>query len=207
MNMDKNTLALPALAPQDRRPFFRGLALAAALIVADQLTKWLVFGQMLVIDRHAFGFTQWLSDPAGVEAVLAPENVRPVVLTPFLNFVMVWNEGVSFGLFDRGQDGALVLSALALAIVTGLALWLWQTRDRVLHLALPLIIGGAIGNVIDRLRFGAVADFIDLHVAGYHWPAFNLADSLIVIGAFTIVAASFFMPDSAPDHSSKGKTS
>ncbi|TAN62117.1 MAG: signal peptidase II, partial [Magnetospirillum sp.] len=92
-------------------------------------------------------------------------------------------------------DGAWnvwLLSGLALVIVAAMLVWLRTASTRLAQVALGGIIGGALGNVIDRLRFGAVADFLDLHVLGYHWPAFNVADSAITVGAVILVVDSLF---------------
>jgi signal peptidase II len=135
-----------------------GLAVALAVLLADQATKW------------------WVQ-----EAFAAPPRI--VEVTPFFNLLLTWNRGVSFGLF--GSDSALgpiLLVALACGITLWLLIWLARAERNHLAAALGLIIGGALGNVVCRLRFGAVTDFIDLHAAGYHWPAFNLADSAIAVG-------------------------
>ena len=151
------------------RQIFLKLCLAPALagFLADQLSKY-----------------YWLE-------IVHLGAVSPVQVTPFFNLVMVWNHGISFGMFSR-HDAAYALIALALAIV-GFLLW-WvrtlQTRNEIL--AVGLIIGGAMGNVIDRLRFGAVADFFDLHAFDYHWPAFNIADSCIFIGVVLLCWESMF---------------
>jgi signal peptidase II len=93
-----------------------------------------------------------------------------------------------------GQSGVgwWLLSLLAVAIVGGLVFWLRRADRPLLAVALGLVIGGALGNVIDRLRLGAVADFLDFHLAGYHWPAFNLADSAITVGVIALVVPSLF---------------
>jgi signal peptidase II len=133
-------------------------------------------------------------DQATKEVVLAFQDSLPVVVLPFFNLVLVWNPGVSFGMF--GGDKALepwILVGLALAISIGLLIWLARERDRVTALAIGLVLGGAIGNVVDRLRHGAVVDFLDFHVSGYHWPAFNVADAAIVVGALLLVAESFMV--------------
>ena len=140
-----------------------GLSAALAALVMDQSTKWLV-----------------------AEVVMVPPRV--LELTPFLNLVLGRNPGVTFGLFaGHGDVGRWVLTAVALMIVAALGVWLWRTRQRLTAGALGLIIGGALGNVADRVRVGAVTDFIDLHVAGYHWPAFNLADAAVVAGLAILV--------------------
>ena len=115
-----------------------------------------------------------------LSALFAP--AKSLTLTPFLNFVPVWNPGISFGLFaDNPQIIALAIPVLALFVV----LWLFFQLTHVSSIqnsAASFIAGGACGNVIDRFRFGKVVDFIDVHIAGYHWPAFNLADSALCIG-------------------------
>ena len=151
-----------------------GLGLAAAVMALDQATKW------------------WV-----VDVVMQPPRVIPV--TPFFNLVMGWNRGVSFGLFggDAGlNSGILIL--VALAIVAMLAWWLRKAETPWVAAAIGLIIGGALGNVLDRLVAGAVADFLDFHVAGYHWPAFNLADTAITIGAAALILDSLFRSPEKP---------
>ena len=102
--------------------------------------------------------------------------------------ILIWNTGVSFSMFDdHGRAGIYALSLVALAIVAFLLRWLASEKSRLVQAALGLVIGGALGNVIDRLRMGAVFDFLDFHIGVHHWPAFNLADSFICIGAGIIV--------------------
>ena len=158
-----------------------GLALAALVAVLDQLTKWLVFA-------GAFGFA-FLALPA------EPPRAPPLPVTGFLDLVTVWNYGVSFGLGNFGsRAGSLAFTVLALAIVAALVVWLRRAERRIVALALGLVIGGAAGNVVDRLRFGAVFDFLDFHVWGWHWPAFNLADSAITFGVVLLLADALFAP-------------
>jgi signal peptidase II len=148
--------------------FPRGVALAAAIIVADQAVKW------------------WI-----LEHVMLPPRV--IEVTSFFNLVMTWNRGVSFGLFNNDSPyNALILSVVAGVISTALLIWLARAHRPVLAYGLGAIIGGAVGNLIDRIRFGAVADFLDFHVWGYHWPAFNVADSAITIGVAVLIADSLF---------------
>lgn len=115
----------------------------------------------------------------------------PQALTSFFNLVMVWNRGVSFGMFAE-KDARLFLIGMKLVITALLFVWLARGQEKMLWLPLGMIIGGAIGNVIDRIRWGAVADFFDFHLAGKHWPAFNVADSAIVVGVCVLLAMSFF---------------
>ncbi len=115
----------------------------------------------------------------------------PLEVTPFFNLVLVWNRGVSFGLLG-GNDGALqrwVLVGVAVAVAAVLAYWLARgVADRLQRWSFRLIVAGAVGNAVDRVLHGAVVDFLDFHYAGWHWPAFNVADSAIVIGAVLLVA-------------------
>ena len=104
---------------------------------------------------------------------------------------MVWNEGVSFNMMQN--TGPLILSLLAIGISSILAWWLYKSESKTEAIALGMIIGGALGNTIDRARFGAVADFLDFYVGTYHWPAFNLADSAISIGVAVLLFHGFFM--------------
>ncbi len=141
-----------------------GLIVASAVIVLDQATKWWVV-------------TIFMDPP------------RVVDVWPFFNVVMVWNRGVTFGfLGDTPYWGQWAFVGLSLAIVAILLLWLRRAETKWRAAAIGLIIGGALGNVIDRVNYGAVADFLDFHVAGYHWPAFNFADAAITVG----VAIMFF---------------
>lgn len=104
-------------------------------------------------------------------------------VTPFFNLVLTYNRGMSFGLFNQGAGlNALLFSLVAAIIVAVLAYWLSRVESPLLAVAIGLVIGGAIGNVIDRIRLGAVVDFLDFYIGSWHWPAFNVADSAICIG-------------------------
>jgi len=104
-------------------------------------------------------------------------------VTSFFNLALTYNRGISFGLFNGGAGlNALVFSLAAAAIVAVLIFWLSRVGSPFLAVAIGLIIGGAVGNVIDRIRLGAVVDFLDFHAGYLHWPAFNVADSAICIG-------------------------
>lgn len=148
-----------------------GLLIAVLVIALDQATKWLML--------------------TGLDLANSP-----ITVTSFFNLVLVWNRGVSFGMFnDAGVAGPWILSAVAVAVVLGLLWWLRQAESWLSTTALGLVIGGAIGNVIDRFRFGAVVDFLDVHVAGYHWPAFNVADAAICIGAGLLLLDGLLSPE------------
>ncbi len=144
-----------------------------------------VFG--LVVIAVVFAVDQWTKQLA-IDGLSNPHRV--IEVTPFMNFLLEWNSGVSFGLF-QGQAPWVMILATA-AITVGFLIWMWRTRDRLLGIALALVVGGAVGNLVDRLRHGAVTDFIDMHVAGYHWPVFNIADSAITIGAVLLLIDSLF---------------
>jgi signal peptidase II len=155
------------------RPNLMPLGLIAGLLVlvADQASKWWVLN--------------------GLDL---PE-LRQVVLLPVLNLTMVWNRGVTFGLLNGlGSWGHVLLAAIALAVVVALGFWLRRAESRLVAVAIGSIAGGAIGNVIDRVRFGAVVDFIHAHVAtpwgDYSWYVFNVADAAIVCGVAALILDS-----------------
>ena len=141
-----------------------GLAALAVVFAADQASKaWVLDGLRL------------------------PELGR-VDLLPGVSLTMVWNQGVTFGLFKAdGRWGALLLVAVAVAIVAALAVWLRRAETAWVAVALGAIAGGAVGNVLDRLRYGAVVDFIHLHVGDWSWYVFNVADAAIVCGVAALV--------------------
>lgn len=155
-----------------------GLVLAAIVLMFDQLTKWWV--------------VETLMRPPGVWETPFYTPIKIEIL-PVFDLVMAWNRGVSFGILNTdGRWNALLLSLLSLVIAGFLVAWLRKAETRMVALALGGIVGGALGNVVDRIRWGAVADFLDIHIAGYHWPAFNLADSAISVGAVVLVLDALF---------------
>ena len=117
---------------------------------------------------------------------------RVEVLSIF-NLVMVWNRGVSFGMFNNLENPQIVLSIITGLITIFLFSWLLKATSRYVANALTLIISGALGNIIDRVINGAVADFLDFHIGMYHWPAFNLADSFITVGAILLLFEELFL--------------
>lgn len=177
---------------QDSLPnklFFLGIS--TLLLIADQISKWFVTESILrpAIYNGATGldFKAWLMD--------APERLpyHEIPVTEFFNWVMVWNQGVSFGLFAQGTDiGNWLLIGLTAAITLWFVIWLFITTSPTQKIAISMVIGGAIGNVIDRFRFGAVVDFLDFHAFGWHYPAFNIADSCIVLGVFILIFYALF---------------
>jgi len=148
-----------------------GLSLSLAVLALDQATKW------------------WV-----LEVIRLPE-VGQVSVLPFMNLTMVWNRGVTFGLLaGNAWWHPYALAAVAAAVAALLVAWLARAEDRWTAIALGLVLGGAGGNVIDRLRFGAVVDFVDLHAYGWHWYVFNLADSAIVCGVGLLLAHALMRP-------------
>jgi signal peptidase II len=119
---------------------------------------------------------------------------EPVVLAPFLNLIVVWNRGISYGLFQQHTEfGRWALIVLSIAAAVGLSLWLRRAPTRFLAASLGLIIGGAIGNVIDRVAYGAVFDFIHFHLGSFSWYVFNIADAAIVAGVAGLLYDSFVL--------------
>jgi len=118
-----------------------------------------------------------------------PEGV--VQVFPGLSFVNTWNEGVSFGMFSDLEYSNVLFLITSSVIVLILTFLLFKEKTRVYSLSYALIIGGAIGNILDRYNYDAVYDFIDIYVRHYHWPAFNMADSAICIGVLLMVIYSF----------------
>jgi signal peptidase II len=119
---------------------------------------------------------------------------EPVALGPFVNLIVVWNHGISYGLFQQntelGRWGLIVVSIMAAICLTW---WIRRTSAKLLAASLGLIVGGAIGNVIDRLAYGAVFDFIELHAGSWSWYVFNVADAAIVAGVVGLLYDSFVL--------------
>lgn len=142
--------------------------LAAALVVAaDRLTKWLVLG--------------WLRPGESYE------------VTGFFELVLVYNRGAAFSFLADApgwQRPFFITVAVVVSAIVGAMLWR-QPGKRLLCAGLALILGGALGNLWDRIALGAVVDFLDFHAAGWHWPAFNVADSAITVGAALLIADGF----------------
>jgi signal peptidase II len=138
--------------------FSTGLLLVVMVTLADQATKY-----------------------AMMEMLLSPH--RQIDIAPFFNLTPVWNKGISFGLLKaQEKSGVYLLLLVAFAVSALLIRWLIHAQGYWQACSIGLILGGALGNIIDRVRFGAVFDFLDFHLYGYHYPAFNLADMCIVAG-------------------------
>jgi signal peptidase II len=144
-----------------------GLIAAALSLAADQGSKLFML--------YGAGF-----------AHMFPGQTIPVL--PFFNLVMVWNPGISYGLFPASSRlGTAILVMVSLAAVAGLTRWLWRSTSQALTAGFGLVIGGALGNLIDRLLYGKVADFFHFYGFGYDWYVFNIADLAITLGAVAII--------------------
>ena len=147
-----------------------GLTIALVTLALDQASKlWFLFGYDLRVHQ-------------------------PLVLAPFLEFIVVWNRGISYGLFQQESDlGRWILILLSLAASIWLTLWLWRTHQRFLAASLGLIVGGAVGNAIDRIAYEAVFDFVHIHVGTFSWYVFNVADAGIVAGVIGLLYDSLVL--------------
>lgn len=190
------------------RPFLF-LMFAILIIAIDQFSKWYVMEQIMrpqmtlpaqetitqeatqpvpayeATTQQPVKFIDWYKTP--------PQNIAPMEMTviPHFNLVTVWNKGISFGMFNKASDnGPMILVGVAFTISLFFLIWLFRGPDNMQSIGIAMVIGGAMGNVIDRLRFGAVFDFLDFHAFDYHWPAFNIADSGIVLGVLILIIHS-----------------
>ena len=151
-----------------------GLFIAILVLFLDQVTKLAI-----------------------LEGVQPPAGGIPI--TGFLAIVLVWNRGMSFGMFNTGDPIVpWILGAIAIAVAIGLVWWLARARHWLVIAGLGLVLGGAIGNLIDRVLYGAVVDFVLLHAGGWHFPAFNVADSAITLGVIALLWDSLFAKPESP---------
>ena len=145
-----------------------GGAIALGALALDQITKRMIL------------------------AAFEAEPLRRIEVTPFFDLVLIWNRGISYGLFQAGSSAQVwFLVAVKAAITLALVVWLWRNRDGLVAVALGLLIGGAIGNTIDRVAYGAVVDFVSLHAAGFYWYVFNIADVWVVAGVALLLYDAF----------------
>ena len=146
----------------------------------------------ILLAIFAFALDQFSKAAILAEPALLSHTTIEVM--PFFNIVLVFNRGVSFGMFS-GQNQPLLLTAISLIIIGILLVWLWRNNSKIISAGIGLIIGGAMGNILDRIRYGAVVDFLDFHVGALHWPAFNLADSFVFIGVVILCIAHYIVED------------
>ena len=145
-----------------------GILIASIACAIDQVTKY------IMVER--------VFRPYGV--VETPYFTPTLIeILPFFQFRMVWNTGISFSLFNYGDATTIAILILCQLTIVGVLLWwLRQSETRTIAVGIGFIVGGALGNIIDRIHYGAVADFLDFHIAGYHFPTFNVADFCITTG-------------------------
>ena len=124
---------------------------------------------------------------------------EPVRLGPFLDLIVVWNRGISYGMFQQNTElGRWALVVLSIVAAAGLSLWLRRAGTPLLAAALGLIVGGAVGNAVDRIAYGAVFDFVHLHAGGFSWYVFNIADAAIVAGVIGLLYDSLVLEKRRP---------
>jgi signal peptidase II len=143
----------------------QGILIAVGVAILDQLAKWGII-------NHFAG---------------QPEIARQITVTGFFNLVLTMNRGISFGIFNDPDMGEIILVLVAAVIIAGLLIWLRRVKSGLLAVAIGFIIGGAVGNALDRVVRGAVVDFLDFHVGQWHPFAFNLADAAISVGVALLV--------------------
>ncbi len=148
--------------------------------------------RFLVVSALIVALDQWTK--LWIEAALEPHE-RMEVVAGFFNLVHVQNTGIAFGLFPAGRElgGTLVLTTLGFAALAIVSIYFRRTseQERLLLLSLSLVLGGAVGNLVDRILLRAVTDFLDVYVGAYHWPAFNVADSGVTVGIVLMLVHSF----------------
>ncbi|PZN94060.1 MAG: signal peptidase II [Hyphomicrobiales bacterium] len=145
-----------------------GVIVVLVVFLADQALKlWLLFGLRLA-------------------------ETGPFAVTPFMNIVLAWNRGISYGLFQQGTDiGRWALVVISIAAAIWLGRWMWREERALTVVSLALIVGGALGNGLDRAVYGAVVDFVHLHYGSFSWYIFNIADAAIVVGVLGLLYESF----------------
>jgi signal peptidase II len=158
-----------------------GFAIALVVFAIDQLTKWLMIGPLRL------------------------QEVQQIDVLPIFNLTWTENYGISLGLFNASTDtGRWILVAVTSAIAIGVAYWIGRERLRGDQAALALILGGALGNILDRIRFGYVVDFADLHFGGFRpFLVFNVADAAISIGVVILLLRAFLTRNDQPKESAE----
>jgi len=141
-----------------------GFIIAGLVFLADRLSKW------------------WVVD------VYDLADKSPVDLLPFLDLTLVWNRGISLGMFQFGGDGGrYFLITLTGAISIFIGVWLFRTKEKILNIGLGMVLGGAVGNIWDRLEYGAVADFLHFFIGNWSFYIFNIADAAITVGVILLL--------------------
>ena len=128
----------------------------------------------------------------GVLHGLDLEHTQPIIISPVFDLILVWNRGISYGLFQQDNPtGQMVLLVGTVLAILGLLVWMARVKQARLAVALGVLTGGAVGNAIDRAAYGAVVDFLHLHWNGWSWYVFNLADAAIVVGVLILMYDSW----------------
>lgn len=162
-------------------------------------SSWRMLLYPLLLALAITTLDQW-SKAQILNAFSTPRGI--ISVTPFFNLVFVLNRGVSFGMFDNmAAMVSDVFALLAMGVASTLIIWLAYLRQPLNAAAFGLLIGGALGNAVDRLHLGAVVDFLDFHISHAHWPAFNVADSAVVTGVGLLLLQSLVF-DKKNRHSS-----
>ena len=136
-----------------------------------------------------FVFFDQLSKQWALKNIFYDQTI--IEINKYLNFIPVWNKGISFGMLSDIMNINFFMIIVTITISLFLVLWFLRTTNKNLSISLAFIVSGAIGNLLDRLNYKAVVDFIDIHIGNLHWPTFNLADSYITIGAFIYIYTIF----------------
>ncbi len=153
----------------------KGFGFTIFVFILDQITKYIAF-------------------KAVTDVIIRTGRAQNAIkITEFFNISKVWNTGISFGMFHNMYASQIVLSIITIVIIVILIKWMTKIEKSYLMIAVGITLGGAFGNLTDRLRFGAVADFLDFHIGAYHWPSFNIADSAVCIGVFIILLDDLFL--------------
>ena len=153
----------------------RGALAAGSVFLIDRISKWWIVGTLDLPNR------------------------KPVEIFSFLDLNMVWNKGISLGLFQAGDEsGRYILIGLTSAVSLGIAYWLYRAQSNFVCVVLGLVLGGAIGNIWDRFQYGAVADFFHFHIAGWSFYVFNVADAAITLGVLLLIGDALLSPQKKP---------
>jgi len=152
------------ILPKFRKEIIYSLVVASLVVAIDQVTKFLITNKIYL-------------------------HSKKVIISNFINLVHIKNKGIAFGIFNKPGTECYILSGITIIAIFFIIYMIFTEGKKSLFISIPLglILGGAIGNLIDRILFGEVTDFIDLHIGIYHWPAFNVADMAISIGGFMIL--------------------
>jgi signal peptidase II len=169
-----NIIEFKKLVTQNKL-LLQGFGIALFVFVVDQITKYFAF--KVVTDVM----------------IRTGRAQNMIKVTEFFNISKVWNTGISFGMFRNMYANQVILSAITIVIIAILVRWMMKIEKGYLMMAVGITLGGAFGNLTDRLRFGAVADFLDFHIGTLHWPSFNIADLAVCIGVFIILLDDLFL--------------